>query len=546
MNSKKIVSLLAAAAMVASSLTGCGATATSSSTSSSTPSSVAPPAQATPGEVVNTYPIVTDGSVTLKYWTELNGSASKFIQSYAENTAYQEMEKRTGVKIDFIHPAIGQVQEQFNLLMASGDLPDILGSANKYKGGEFQGMYDGFFQDITDLLPQYAPDYLSYIQKDEEFFREVSNDDGRITGFYGYKPFGDPPFERVVLRQDVLAELDMEIPKTLDDYEKLFAAMLSKGITPFMLGKDGYNLQFSGMFGAPTTRGVFYKDESGKVVFNQVSPGFKEYLTLMNSWYQKGYISKDFTTVDTNQTNTLFDTKKIGTFIGPIVANFNRGATQGIEVTSAPYPRLKEGDQLHYENTNIWPLVGKDSQMAVVTKNCKNLEAAVRWLNYGYTPEGADLMNWGVEGVNYDVKDGKKVYNDTMLANSKFGTEEASYIYKMHFAPKAVEFDTICHANLLKSPDALASRFKWADDPNIDSSYQLPPFQLSTDEQNKVTNLMTEINTYADEMVLKFITGAEPIASFDKYVETINSMGLPEVLQIRQAAYDRYMQKKMG
>ncbi|MDR2072423.1 MAG: hypothetical protein LBP60_03200, partial [Spirochaetaceae bacterium] len=42
------------------------------------------------------YPIVTDGSVTLRYWTTLNASASKYIKGYAENTAHQEIEKKTG------------------------------------------------------------------------------------------------------------------------------------------------------------------------------------------------------------------------------------------------------------------------------------------------------------------------------------------------------------------------------------------------------------------------------------------------------------------
>lgn len=60
----------------------------------------------------------------------------------------------------------------------------------------------------------------------------------------------------------------------------------------------------------------------------------------------------------------------------------------------------------------------------------------MKLLNYGYTQEGADLYNWGVEGINWDWQGDKRVYNDTMLNNPKFGTEEASYIYKMLFAPK--------------------------------------------------------------------------------------------------------------
>lgn len=45
--------------------------------------------------------------VTLTYWVPLNGSASKYITSYNENIAYQEAMKRLGIKIEFVHPAIG-------------------------------------------------------------------------------------------------------------------------------------------------------------------------------------------------------------------------------------------------------------------------------------------------------------------------------------------------------------------------------------------------------------------------------------------------------
>jgi putative aldouronate transport system substrate-binding protein len=479
--------------------------------------------------------------VTLRYWATLNAAASKYIKSNAENTAYQEIEKNTGVKIEWIHPASGMEREQFNLLVASGDLPDIIASASFYKGGEFQGLYDGFFMDLTGLIPQYAPDYLKLIQRDDEFMREISDDDGRICAFYCYKPYGDPPFNRIILRKDVLAELGVDIPRTIADYDDLFAKMLARGITPFMPDKSGYVRQFIGAFGILSG---LYKDESGKILYGQVTQEFKKYLELMSGWYAKGYISKDFTSVDGNQTNTLFDTKKLGMFTAAIVANYNRGARLGFEVTSAPYPRLKLGDQLHHEDTNIFPLEGKDNRMTVISTKSKYSEIAMRWLNYGYTDTGADIFNWGVEGFNYNVVNGKKVYNDLMLHNPKFGTEETNYIYKIHYAPKIQEFGVACNPNILASPNSLAVRLLWADDPNVDSSLNLPPYSLSTAEQNLRTRVMADISTYTDEMVLKFITGAEKLDKFDQFVSTINAMGLPEILKLEQGAYDRYLAKK--
>ena len=46
-------------------------------------------------------------------------------------------------------------------------------------------------------------------------------------------------------------------------------------------------------------------------------------------------------------------------------------------------------------------------------------------------------------------------------------------------------------------------------------------------------------------MVLKFITGAEPLDNFDQYVETIKSLGIEEALAMKQEGYEAYMAKKM-
>jgi len=50
---------------------------------------------------------------------------------------------------------------------------------------------------------------------------------------------------------------------------------------------------------------------------------------------------------------------------------------------------------------------------------------------------------------------------------------------------------------------------------------------------------ITDIDSYRDEMIVKFITGAEPISKFDEFVATIKKLNIDEVLKIRQAQYDR-------
>ena len=548
MKKERMTGLLLASAMILMSACGGqttgggGATTAAQQTAAQQTESTAAAGESAQTQAAQTETEPAGEPVTLTYWVPMSASAAQHIASYNENTAYQEAMKRLGIQIEFIHPAAGQETEEFNLLFLGDELPDIIAMAGSYVGGVFQGMRDGMYLDLTDLVPEYAPDYYKILTEDKEFYRETVDTEGHIVSFNAYKPVGDPPFNRFILNQDMLTELGCEIPQTVEDWENLFDKMLEKGITPYLLPSDGYAVQLMGMYDLYMNKGTRFYQDNGTIKFAPLEDRYLEYLTLLHDWYEKGYISKDFSSVTGTEAQTLFDTGKIGTYMDAIVASYNRGQAQGINVVAAPYPKLEAGQQLHWDDCNVWPRVTNAPETVVISKDCENVEAALKFLNYGYTQEGADLLNWGVEGINWDWQGDKRVYNDLMLNNPDFGTEEASYIYKAHFAPKIVYTDVECHANLLKSEGALNSRLQWSEEEyRGDSSLQIPPFQMEEDDQARVAELGTPLYTYVDEMTLKFITGVEDLSKFDEFRATIRSMGIEEILELEQKGYDNYL-----
>ena len=54
------------------------------------------------------------------------------------------------------------------------------------------------------------------------------------------------------------------------------------------------------------------------------------------------------------------------------------------------------------------------------------------------------------------------------------------------------------------------------------------------------TNKLTDITNYVDQMRAKFITGVEPLDHWDSYLAEIERMGIGDVLEIMQTAYDRW------
>ena len=63
----------------------------------------------------------------------------------------------------------------------------------------------------------------------------------------------------------------------------------------------------------------------------------------------------------------------------------------------------------------------------------------------------------------------------------------------------------------------------------------------TTDEARELSQLQTQVETYGDEMMFKFITGERSLDEFDAFVEELKGMGSERISELQQAAYDRFM-----
>ena len=57
---------------------------------------------------------------------------------------------------------------------------------------------------------------------------------------------------------------------------------------------------------------------------------------------------------------------------------------------------------------------------------------------------------------------------------------------------------------------------------------------------DEYTRIMTEVNTYQDQMILGFIMGTEPLENFDEFVAELNELGIQTAIQYQQEALDLY------
>ena len=484
-------------------------------------------------------------SVDLTYWTPIANNAISYISSYNENEAIQEINKNTGLNVTFEHPAIGQEQQTVALMIAGGQMPDILNYSSfdsMYSGGLIAAMDEGVILDLTDLLPVYAPDYWAWV-KDNPLFQ---TSDGRYAAFYTYytDENTNPPYRRMMTRQEWLDQANIAPPQTLNELETYFQWIKDnlEGVEPFLLSPvgDGYEAVIWGTF---DILDEWFVDLNGHVNYGRAAgDDFKAYLTTMHDWYEKGYIAKDWATATAAEKKAAYVAGNVGVAISSCDDFRQLALAAGFEAASFPYIK-KDADALYHAeilNSN------NGGSCTVISAKCKNVEAALAYLNYFYTEEGKMIANFGVEGLswNYD-ENGVPKYTDHMIKPENFSAESANYIYRCHNLPKWQYITTMNNAAVVQDPAGVEMRMRWTDDEKVDNALRMPlGVTLTAEESLRRSEIMTDIATYTAEMTAKFINGQADLAEYDNYLKTLDNMGFQEARDITQAAYNRYLQNQ--
>lgn len=522
------------AAMLCTSITGCAEKAAESSGSDST-------SKAASSEAVLPEGQLTAEPVTFTYWVGLDSNAAANISSYSENKMYQELEKITNVKIEFLHPTMGQEKEQFNLMIASQDLPDFIEYGwIGYDGGPEKAISDGIIVKLNDLLEQYAPDAKTMMESTAVVKKQSVTDSGSFYAFMAVGASNGNTQGGPFLRYDWLEDLGLKEPTTLDEWTNILEKFKSEkgAAAPYTAGSASFitDNTISGAFGLSPQ----YYQEDGKVKFGSIEPEFKEYLAFLKNWYDKGLLDPDFASNDSKTIGANMTSGKSGFMIG--VAGGTMGTYLSAMKATDPsydlkpieYPKMLDGSDPLF-HSRAWE-VRTSGSLAITTVN-KNPELAAKWANFFYTEKGGLLKNFGIEGQSYTVTDGTPVMTDLIEKNPDgLSRQQALAVWSRGSTPAP--------GPVIKLPDSNArvreSVDVWNKYSESATKVLIPPITHTPEEAEDLVSLNTNINAYQEEMIIKFIMGRESLDNFDSFVDQLKKYGVEKVIELKQAALDRY------
>ena len=538
MKVKKLLALLAAASLVAASFAGC-----------------------TKQETAKT----ESGSDTLTLWATMDGNTTVSYKNYNEMLLFQELEKRTGVKIEFIHPIAGSTgSEAFLTMITSKDLPDIMEyNWPGYNGGAGQAIDDGIIVALNDYLKEYAPNYYDYMEGEKGksnnylYKLQASTDDGRYYGFNNLAIGNSRAFAGLFVRGDKLKEWGMDVPETIDEWTAVFAKAkedgfkypftCTNGVISFTAGSDGFTSAYNvgtGLYG--------YYLEDGKVAFAPFADGYKDYVAQLADWMKLGYIDPSYVTNDSAKIDGNL-AKSISVAAYSYVSDLGnittaaRNENPEFTLVACPRPVMKKGDLHSYQQ------IAEEAYGTAygISAKSENITKAIEWCDYIYSEEGNILHAFGVEGDTFEIveKDGEKhyAYTEKITTPEKSGvTSIAQAIYKYCLPAN--------HPGLSQHPDYLDSYYPldiqkdalklWNEGVSRAREHLLTEQLAFTEEESREKTDIKEIAEQKLEVAITdIILGKASIDTYDAAIEEARKDGYERLIEIYQAAYDRYIGK---
>lgn len=479
--------------------------------------------------------------VSFTYWFAPEADGMEQLNTFNDNLALKTAETETNVHLELQEVSFMAQEEQFNLMVASNDYPDIIQRfGSLYSKGIDNAIEEDILMDLTDMLPDYAPNYSYLRDNNAELKKSTTTDTGRVGSFFfliGDADLG--PRQGLWIRQDWVEAQGLEIPTTYDELHEVLLAMKDAyGCSdPLLLTSTGYfsNMTLLGGFDV----GAGFYNQDGTIKYGPIEDGFHEYVEMLHQWYTEGLISSDFAT--RSEMSLMFDaTPIINDSTAVWNANYrgddswkNSAADPNFTPLAIPDMTKTGTEQIHVggKGSNV------DAYGCAISTNCHDPETAVAWIDWWYSDEATMLASYGVEGETFTYNEnGQPLYTDVVLNNDLGSARAMRNIYTgMSLAFRVFRVVTAGYDNGYDILD----RGTWTT--NRDNAWDISNFISRTTEEGEDYNaVMSEVETYVEENIPKFIIGDRDLSEWDTYVQDIKNMGIDEAVEIETACVERY------
>lgn len=551
---KRVTSLLLATSLLIS-LAACGKTKDSETKAEATTK----PAETEKYEPLGKY------STPVTITTAIRTTPSDLYPMDGTN-AWGKKYAEYGINIKVLWTAdASQYENKLNTVIAAGDIPDLFTNASPQQMNTL--IKADMTADLTDMLNNKLTPEVKELMMGKASQNAINavTFDGKIRFIPQNISENQADAFPLFLRLDWLKNLNMEIPKTLDDLKKIAIAFTKND--PDKNGKnDTYGIALAGQKSLLTDWGGLYgffpaygiqpavwyddmlfysKDSSGKAVWDGTKPETKEGLQYLADLYKEGAIPKEFATMDSAKVTAELNGGKAGLVFGARGLPF-----WAIQNTIKNNPKAEwYAMNMPTKDGSHAPIFGWQpvNVATVVSKNCKNVDAIAKMLNIQY--KFAHRNSKDVDPALSNAADALKIgpayvgliepQEERNNWNRFFDAIKAKDKSKLPVGQQA-DYDKYMKYVETRDPECWGI---WNGGNPAPGGAFYTVWQLNKPEDVKnnafwsmpaddMTSKLKIFKKMAEEEVVKIIAGQAPVSDWDNFVQQWNKVGGDDVTKI--------------
>ena len=497
-----------------------------------------------------------DPEITL--WESNGVIPSAFETDYANTDLYNWIYDTLGVKLKVSMVIPQTATEQFNLMIVSGDVTDIISDMSSfYKKGGQNAVDEGLIYDLTDYVAKYMPNYQAMRALSDMHTRASMTDEGQITYIHKMDYTQEVDWQGLGIYSNLLDELGLALPVTYDDWDNVltqihetwggFLNIPTNGVFP--------NSEFASGYGI----GTQWYQKDGKVYYGAVEPEYKQYLSLLRDWFSRGLINPDFMSSDAARPEAGRRGQVAFTFLwglgGHNVWLWGIAAEtedENLFLQGVPHPVQNEGDQAGVVSFKASVV----RQGAAVSATADDPVLCCKFMDYFYSPEGGIYANYGPIGKScYIAEDGEVKMTDAYLAEVEEKKESGFFTAGATWENLLYKYSWYNCSFGVMMPERLLGQY---DDVGLDAwrqclvwteahsgEYNYPEGTTMTSvEAEEYGRIYADATSTIDEWTAKIIAGMVDLdEGYDAMTSILEGIHFNRCIEIKQAALDRFNER---
>lgn len=479
---------------------------------------------------------------------------SWFATPWGENLVSKTITEETGVDINFITP-IGTETEKLNALIAADSLPDLI-----TLGWWEPQVTEMISKDMVYALNELADEYDPYFWKvtDETAVNWFTMDDGNI---YEYPNSSITPKDvaenenirsnqEFLVRKDIYEAIgnpDMTTPEGFYDAVKKAAEMFPEidGEPLIPVGAHVFDDKGNVSFDKYLMNSLAVPwEKNGQYYDRYTDPEYIRWLKVFRQLGEEGYLAND---IFVDSRTQMEEKLAQGRYFCMMYQYSDMLSQQNILYENDPDsiyiavegPKNAAGDDPLRPTTTVngWTVT-------LISKNCRNPERAIAFMDYLMSEHGQKVTFLGVEGETYEMQDGKPVLKDNVKQLLDSDRETYDRLYGADDAYWMLQ-DNVMQLQWEQEPSpATAQLLDWAKKYIVyNGQYDVvfPAGSKDAETDDRITKLWSET------LPALLLAGSDE--EFDKILESFrqkrNEMGFADLME-KKTAHIQESKKKLG